>query len=320
MSRRGNRILTLVIALAALAAVIFALRGYHSFLLLRSAYEIGRPQLSSVRGWMTLDHVAATYHVPLGELSTRLGLPAGTDRNESLVTIAGRRGISRFEFVREVQRAIGASTPPDNGEKAQSGLAERVLSAVLAYGYPALAATLLLGAIGLPLPIGLAAALAGSLAALGSFQWGWAAAIAVAASFAGDVVAYGIGRAVSERFLVRHGRWIGYSPQRKANVQALMQRWGGITMIISRTLTSSLSSVISLLAGISHYQLSHFIGFALLGRVIWTSVYLGLGYAIGSNIEAASQFLANLSGLLAALAVLTVASVYRFGPMGRAVA
>ncbi len=127
-----------------------------------------------------------------------------------------------------------------------------------------------------------------------------------------------IGRAVSERFLARHGRWIGYSPQRKAAMQSLMQRWGGITMIISRTLTSSLSSVVSLFAGISRYRLSHFLGFALLGRVVWTSAYLGLGYAIGSNIEAASQFLGNLSGLLAALAVLTVASIYRFGLMGRA--
>ena len=195
-----------------------------------------------------------------------------------------------------------------------------MLSAVLAYGYPALAATLLFGAIGLPLPIGLAAALAGSLAALGSLQWAWTAAIAVAASFAGDIVAYGIGRAVSERFLARHGRWIGYSPQRKADMQSLMQRWGGITVIVSRTLTSSLSSVVSLLAGISRYRLTHFLGFALLGRMIWTSAYLGLGYAIGSNIEAASQFLANLSGLLAALAVLTVASFYRFGSMGRAAA
>ena len=149
MSRRGNRILTLVIALAALASTIFALRGYHSYLLLRSAYEIGRPQLSSLRGWMTLDHVAATYRVPASELAARLGLPADADRNESLVSIAGRRGISRFDFVRDVQRAIGASTPPDTGEKAQGGLADGVLSAVLAYGYPALAATLLLGAIGL---------------------------------------------------------------------------------------------------------------------------------------------------------------------------
>ena len=321
MSRSSTRILTLVIALAALASIFFGLRSYGSFLILRSAYEIGRPQLSSLRAWMTLEHVATTYRVPLGELTARLGLPPQSDPNESLKSIADKRGVARFDYVREVQRAIGASAPPAGGEdKTQGALTDRILSALLVYGYPALAATLLLGAIGLPLPIGLAAVLAGSLAALGNFQWGWAAAIAVVASFTGDVVAYGIGRAVSERFLARHGRWIGYSPQRKAQVQSLMQRWGGITMIISRTLTSSLSSVVSLFAGISRYRFSHFLGFALLGRVIWTSAYLGLGYGVGGNIDAASQFLANLSGLLAALVVLTVASIYRSGLMSHAAA
>jgi hypothetical protein len=38
-----------------------------------------------------------------------------------------------------------------------------------------------------------------------------------------------------------------------------------------------------------------------------------LGYEIGGNIDAASQFLANLSGLVIALDVLIVSSAYRAG-------
>jgi membrane protein DedA with SNARE-associated domain len=146
-------------------------------------------------------------------------------------------------------------------------------------------------------------------------RWDWAGLIAVAASFAGDMIAYGIGRAVSDSLLARHGRWIGYNPQRGDNIKGLLQRWGGITVIVSRTLTSSLSSVVSIFAGVSRYRFSHFLGFALFGRLIWTSAYLGLGYGIGGNIDAASQFLANLSGLLIALGVLVVSSVYRAGVM-----
>jgi len=66
---------------------------------------------------------------------------------------------------------------------------------------------------------------------------------------------------------------------------------------------------------VSRYQFSHFLGFALLGRLIWTSAYLGLGYGIGNNIDAASQFLGNLSGLIIALGVLVVAGAYRAGMM-----
>src|ERR1039458_3614107 len=314
MSRHARHILTAVIEFSALASIFFGLRSYGSYLLLRSAYESGRPQLSSLRPWTTLDHVAASYRVPLNELLPRLGLPPDTHRDESLKDIADRRGVSRFEFAREVQRALGQSAPPPAADSQSSGgLSYHILSALVVYGYPALALTLLLGAIGLPLPIGVAAVLAGSLAALGNLRWEWAGLIAVTASFAGDIIAYGIGRAVSEHFLARHGRWIGYSPQRRDNIQALLQRWGGVTVIISRTLTSSLSSVVSIFAGVSRYQFSHFLGFALLGRLIWTSAYLGLGYGIGNNIDAASQFLGNLSGLLIAVGILVVSSAYRAG-------
>src|SRR5450830_779410 len=295
MSRRARHILLAVIALSALASIFFGLRSYNSYLLLRSAY------------------VAATYRVPLNELLPRLGLPPDASRDESLKAIADQRGVPRFDFVRQVQRALGQSAPVPESGQSTGGLTDRILSALLIYGYPALALTLLLGAIGLPLPIGVAAVLAGSLAALGNLHWGWAAATAVIASFAGDMIAYGIGRAVSEDFLARHGRWVGYTTERKNHIQSLLQKWGGVTVFISRTLTSSLSSVVSLLAGVSRYRFAHFLGFALVGRLIWTSAYLGLGYGIGNNIEAASQFLGNLSGLLIALGVLVVASVYRAG-------
>src|SRR5450830_284376 len=179
MSRRARHILTAVIAFSALASLFFGLRSYGSYLLLRSAYEAGRPQVSSLRPWMTLEHVAATYRVPLNELLPRLGLPPDTNRDESLKSIADKRGVPRFDFTREVQRSLGQSTLPPAPADVQSsgGLTDRILSALLIYGYPALAATLLLGAIGLPLPIGVAAVLAGSLAALGNLHWGWAAAV-----------------------------------------------------------------------------------------------------------------------------------------------
>ena len=311
MSARARQILTALIVLSALASAFFALRSYNSFLLLRSAYEAGRPQLSSLRAWMTLDHVAATYHVPRSELLPRLGLPPDTSATESLKDIADKRGVPRFDYVQQVQRALGQAVPaPENGQSS-GGLTDRILSALLVYGYPALALTLLLGAIGLPLPIGVAAVLAGSLAALGTLRWEWAGTIAVAASFAGDLIAFAIGRAVSDNFLTRYGRWIGYSAQRRTNIQALLQKWGGMTVIVSRTLTSSLSSVVSIFAGVSRYRFAHFFGFALFGRLIWTTAYLGLGYWIGGNIDAASQFLGNLSGLIIALGVLVVSSAYR---------
>jgi membrane protein DedA with SNARE-associated domain len=190
---------------------------------------------------------------------------------------------------------------------------DRILSALLHYGYAILALTLLLGAIGLPVPTGLAATVAGSLAAAGRVDWLAAGLIAIAASVAGDAVTYGLGRGVSEQFLARRGRWFGYTAARQAHAQALFARWGALTVLVTRTLVSHLSSVVSLLAGISRYRLAAFLSIALLGRALWTAAYMGLGYGIGGNLEYATDFLKNLSGFLVSLSILVAATLMASG-------
>ena len=144
MSRRTGSLLLLAIAVSAAAVTFFGLRSYGSFLLLRSAYEAGRPQVSGLRAWMTLDHVAATYRVPEAVLIAKLRLPPETDRRDSLKSIADRRGVPRFAFVQEVQRALGSVASAARDEKPDSShgvLGDAVLTAVLNYGYAALVAT-----------------------------------------------------------------------------------------------------------------------------------------------------------------------------------
>jgi membrane protein DedA with SNARE-associated domain len=61
------------------------------------------------------------------------------------------------------------------------------------------------------------------------------------------------------------------------------------------------------------YRLASFLAVAFVGRVIWTSAYLGLGYGAGSDIEVASTFLANLTGLILSLAVLDASALVAKG-------
>jgi membrane protein DedA with SNARE-associated domain len=83
-----------------------------------------------------------------------------------------------------------------------------------------------------------------------------------------------------------------------------MQRHDLATVLLTRTLVSSLSAAVNLLAGVSHYPLGRFTALAFIGRLLWTSAYLGLGYAVGGELDAATRFLQNLAGLLVALALL----------------
>jgi membrane-associated protein len=294
----------LLLLVAVVAVLVFGFRTFNSFIVLRSAYHLGEPSVSSVRAWMTLGYVSTTYGAPAADLLDSLGLPADIPLDTTLATIADDRHVARIDFVRRVQGAIVAVAPADvpadasTGSETSGSLTEGTLSALLLYSYPAMAAVFLLGAIGAPLPTGFAAVLAGSLAASGRLSWLLAGAIAVVASSVGDIVDYGVGRVAHERFVARHGRFFGYSEARRARVQALFDRWGGVTVLLTRTLVSHLSPLASLLAGISRYRFAAFLAFAIVGRVLWTGAYIGLGYYFGHDLDAASGFLANLTGLL----------------------
>ena len=313
-----RRIAIFVFAVAALLTVFFGLRTYGSLLLLRSAYEAGAPMTSSIRAWMTLTYVATTYRTSNAALIERLGLAPGTDPNTSLKSLADQAGLSPSLYAQRVQRAIADIAPNVRSDHTNENsgwfgaIGEEVLTALLVYGYPVLGLILLLGAIGLPLPDGVATTVAGSLAAQGRLDWAWAGTITVTASILGDAVGYGLGRLLSKEVLERHGRWLGYTSARQARVQSLFDQWGSLTVFITRTFMSYLSSVASLLAGISHFRLSKFLAIALVGRLMWTAAYLGLGYGIGADWEAAIGFLTNVSVLFLSLMLLLGASIVAF--------
>jgi membrane protein DedA with SNARE-associated domain len=301
---RLRRAALALVVLLTLPTLWFALRTYGSFELLRSAYQVGAPRTSSIRGWMTLSYVAHTYRVDLTALIKGLDLPPGTDPNTDLRSAAARSKTSTFDYVGRVQRAVAAlaGNGAGNGAPRSSGwfaaLGDEMLSAMLVYGYPILALIQFSGAIGAPVPDGVAGAVAGSLVAQGRMNFIAASLIIVMASVLGDVLGYGIGRVISRDVLERHGRWFGYTPARSVRVQGLFTHWGLLTVFITRTFVSYLSSAANLLAGVSRYRFSKFAAVALVGRALWGAAYLGLGYAIGSDFEAATGFLGNLSGFL----------------------
>lgn len=304
------RLLVVLLVLAALATAMSGLRTWRALALLGSAYEAGVPATSSVRPWMTLGYVAATYRAPESALREHLALPPQWHSDTTLKTLAERTGVSPPEYAQRVQRAIAAVAPAPTTPAGSAptsgvfGIGDDFVSAILVYGYPALGLTLLLGALGAPLPSGLSMIVAGSLAAQGQLRWEFLAMLATAASVAGDLGGYGIGRMLGAGFLERRGRWLGLTPERRARVERLMNRWGALGVVLSRSLVSILSSAVNLVAGAGRYRLGAFLAFGIVGRLAWTSAYLGLGYIGSGGLEPAADFLRSLTGLLVSLALL----------------
>jgi membrane protein DedA with SNARE-associated domain len=266
---------------------------------------------------MTLEYVERTYRISQQELVAPLGLPSDADPKTSIKALADRARVSPLLYVQKVQRAIGERADPNGREREDPGwlgaIADRTLTALLVYGYPVLGLTLLLGAIGLPLPDGVAATVAGSLAAQGRMDWLWAGLLAIVASVVGDAIGYLLGRLLGREMLQRHGGWIGFTAARYARVFRLFEQWGSLTIFITRTFVSYLSSVANLFAGVSGYRISRFIAISAAGRILWTSAYMGLGWAIGADWEAATTFLTNLSLFLLSLTVVVASGLFGAG-------
>ncbi len=183
-------------------------------------------------------------------------------------------------------------------------LGDVLLAEVVADGYPILAFTLLVSAVGLPLPSGLAMALAGALSAQGELDWIAVALVALVALTVGDALGYGLGWLAGRGLLERHGRWIWLTPERLRRAEEAFTRHGALSVVASRSVLAPLSPAVNVLAGASRYRLRAFVPFGLVGRLPWVGAYLGLGYFSGENVEAAEQLLASLGGFLVALTVL----------------
>jgi membrane protein DedA with SNARE-associated domain len=310
---RGIAIALLIVAV--LPTYRFGMRSYGSFELLRSAYQAGAPATGSIRSWMTLTYVSDAYHVAEAALIGKLALPPSTDPSINLRAAAKLAGITPFQYVQRVQQAVAAlgTDGAGDGTGESSGwlasLSDHVLSELLIYGYPILGLINVSGAIGLPLPDGAATAIAGSLAAQGRMNFAFAAAVVVVTALLGDLIGYAVGLLIDREFLDRHGRWVGYTAARWTRVQWLFQEWGLATVFITRTFVSYLSSVASLLAGVSRFPLSKFIAASAAGRVVWTAAYLGLGYVIGADLDAATGFLTNFTGFLLCATVVVAAAL-----------
>lgn len=322
-SRWTDRLLVLIVVVASAATLLLGLRSAVTLALLESAREAGMPQASSVRPWMTLRYLALTYDVAEDELRAELGAPSGLPPETTLKDFAQHAGVPLPDYLQSAQRAIAAIAPhppapsPATDDAAEledktgwlDRLGDDVVSAVLVYGYPALALTLALGALGLPLPSGLSMIVVGALASEGEMSLLLLAGIATAASVLGDLAGYGLGRRFGAPFLERNGHWLGLGAERRERVERLFARWGALTVLLSRSLVSALSSAVNLVAGAGRYRLDLFVALDVAGRMLWVSAYLGLGYIASGGYEPAADFLMSLTGFLVSLAILAAASL-----------
>src|SRR3989304_5110108 len=80
----------------------------------------------------------------------------------------------------------------------------------------------------------------------------------------------------------------------------------GISVLLTRFLITGMAVPVNLIAGTGGFPFRRFLFYDLSGEAIWIFGYGGLGYLFGTQWEAVSAFLSNMSGLLLGLLILGV--------------
>lgn len=176
-------------------------------------------------------------------------------------------------------------------------ITEYLMLGLAQYGLPVVCGVVLLASIGLPLPATLLLLTAGTLVAQGELHLVGVIGLATGAAVLGDLIGYMIGRWGSRRAIDQISRWAG-GAHKVAQAEQTAQRWGGIGIFLSRWLLTPIGPVINLSSGMARYSWRFFVGFDVLGELVWVTGYVLLGWLLSDQIVALSSAISGVTWLI----------------------
>jgi membrane-associated protein len=199
--------------------------------------------------------------------------------------------------------------------------------------YAAITAIILLGALGIPMPVPLAGLLttAGIFAAHGELCVALLIGLAVGGAILGDTLGYASGR-IGVRLHLRRRMVPNTDPSRPAHrlrqlaanmlASAIVTRavgWssgrlnrGGSMaslIVLSRTVLGAFGPVVNVLSGVRRYPIGRFLLYDAIGEVIWVGAFVGIGFAAGARGNDAADFLRNPIAIFVTIALTIVPMV-----------
>ncbi|WP_420397651.1 DedA family protein [Nioella sp.] len=181
-------------------------------------------------------------------------------------------------------------------------MTDTIFALVTSWGALVIFASSFLSCLALPIPTSLMMLSGGAFVAAGDLALWQVIAGAWGGAVLGDQTGYLIGRHGGAPLVERIAR----TPARSAvlnRARRLVDKRGGLGVFLSTWLFAPLGPWVNFIAGTTGLGWLRFTIWDVLGETIWVTVYVGLGFAFASQIEAVSDILGNAVGLLAALAV-----------------
>jgi membrane protein DedA with SNARE-associated domain len=155
------------------------------------------------------------------------------------------------------------------------------------YGYFALIVLSIASSACIPVPSEITYIIAGAActtAVTGHVEFSLWAVIVVCSlsSLVGAQIAYEVGRYAGRPIVERWGKWILVSPKDVDASQRWFEKYGPVTVLVSRVVPF-VRSFVSLPAGIAEMKRTVFAVLTLIGSTVWVVILTLLGYAAGKN-------------------------------------
>lgn len=192
---------------------------------------------------------------------------------------------------------------------------ESLLNLFIQYGYWIIFAGILLDNAGLPLPGELLLLALGVLARTGALDPWLGVLVASVAAMSGDSVSYWLGRLGGDRVLHAYCRLTLGSGKCLQKAVAFYRLRGKVAVIFGR-FVMGVRAFLFPLAGSARMPFAQFLLFDSLGAVIWSSLFILVGYGFGWRVEEAERGYQTgavilASALGAGFALYLLAKLYR---------
>lgn len=175
---------------------------------------------------------------------------------------------------------------------------------------------IILGSIGIPTGACLIVIASGAFAYAGEFNIGILLLKIWFFSCIGDTIAYMVWKAIGNKFLNKSSKIKTYFEAKIKRAQNFLKKYGKVAVFLTRFLISAMGPFVNAAAGITQYKLRDFSLFVILGDLLWTCLYLGLGYWFGDSWETIVPIVTEVGEFLTYITILIIA-IYFFVKMIR---
>ena len=176
------------------------------------------------------------------------------------------------------------------------------LEFLLHHGYAVLLAWVFAEQIGMPVPSLPVLLAAGALAGSGQFNFAGSIFLSVFACLMADSIWYGLGRVRGIKILQLLCK-ISLEPDSCVRrTEGLFAKQGARSLIFAK-FVPGLGTVAPPLAGIFHMRPERFLLFDIFGSLLWSSLYVGVGFVFSGEIEKIAEHAFHLGSGLGVLVI-----------------